>query len=44
MRYPAIGGAFGGREDMSLQIILALAAYRLAEQGIDRPVAHAVVT
>ena len=39
VRYPAIGGAFGGREDMSLQIILALAAYRLAERGIDRPVA-----
>ena len=27
--YPAIGGAFGGREDMSVQIILALAAYTL---------------
>jgi len=27
--YPAIGGAFGGREDMSLQITLALAAWRL---------------
>jgi len=27
--YPAIGGAFGGREDMSVQIILALAASRL---------------
>lgn len=27
--YPAIGGAFGGREDMSVQIILALAAHRL---------------
>jgi CO/xanthine dehydrogenase Mo-binding subunit len=27
--YPAIGGAFGGREDMSVQIILALAAYHL---------------
>ncbi len=27
--YPAIGGAFGGREDMSVQIILALAAYKL---------------
>ena len=24
--YPAIGGAFGGREDMSVQIVLALAA------------------
>jgi len=36
--YPAIGGAFGGREDMSVQIILALAALRLHERGIDRPV------
>ena len=36
--YPAIGGAFGGREDMSLQIVLALAAMRLHEQGIHRPV------
>jgi CO/xanthine dehydrogenase Mo-binding subunit len=27
--YPAIGGAFGGREDMSVQIVLALAALRL---------------
>ena len=27
--YPAIGGAFGGREDMSVQIVLALAAWRL---------------
>jgi CO/xanthine dehydrogenase Mo-binding subunit len=26
--YPAIGGAFGGREDMSVQIILALAAQK----------------
>jgi CO/xanthine dehydrogenase Mo-binding subunit len=26
--YPAIGGAFGGREDMSVQIVLALAAQR----------------
>jgi CO/xanthine dehydrogenase Mo-binding subunit len=31
--YPAIGGAFGGREDMSVQIVLALAAWKL-----DRPV------
>ncbi len=31
--YPAIGGAFGGREDMSVQIVLALAAHRL-----ERPV------
>ncbi len=36
--YPAIGGAFGGREDMSVQIILALASFRLKEMGIDRPV------
>ncbi len=36
--YPAIGGAFGGREDMSIQIVLALAVMRLHEQGIDRPV------
>ncbi len=31
--YPAIGGAFGGREDMSVQIALALAAHRT-----ERPV------
>lgn len=36
--YPAIGGAFGGREDMSVQIILGLAVLRLKEQGIERPV------
>ena len=36
--YPAIGGAFGGREDMSVQIVLALAVMRLHEQGIDRPI------
>jgi len=36
--YPAIGGAFGGREDMSVQIILALAAFKLKEMGINRPV------
>lgn len=29
--YPAIGGAFGGREDMSVQIVLALAAWRLRQ-------------
>lgn len=28
VRYPAIGGAFGGREDMSVQIVLALAALK----------------
>jgi CO/xanthine dehydrogenase Mo-binding subunit len=27
--YPAIGGAFGGREDMSVQVVLALAASKL---------------
>jgi CO/xanthine dehydrogenase Mo-binding subunit len=31
--YPAIGGAFGGREDMSVQIVLALAAWK-----VGRPV------
>ena len=36
--YPAIGGAFGGREDMSIQIVLALAALRLHQMGMDRPV------
>jgi CO/xanthine dehydrogenase Mo-binding subunit len=36
--YPAIGGAFGGREDMSIQIVLALAAFRLHEKGINRPI------
>jgi len=36
--YPAIGGAFGGREDMSLQIVLALASRKLHERGIDRPI------
>ena len=38
VKYAAVGGAFGGREDMSIQIVLALAAYRLHERGIDRPV------
>ncbi len=28
VRYPAIGGAFGGREDLSVQIVLALAAHK----------------
>ncbi len=36
--YPAIGGAFGGREDMSVQIILALAVMKLHARGIDRPI------
>lgn len=34
VRYAAIGGAFGGREDLSVQHLLALAAYKLG-----RPVA-----
>ncbi|MCB8945833.1 MAG: molybdopterin-dependent oxidoreductase [Ardenticatenaceae bacterium] len=36
--YPAIGGAFGGREDMSLQIVMALAAWKLHERGETRPI------
>lgn len=36
--YAATGGAFGGREDMSVQIVLALAAWRLWQRGINRPV------
>jgi CO/xanthine dehydrogenase Mo-binding subunit len=36
--YPAIGGAFGGREDMSVQIVLALAVLRLQQRGIERPI------
>lgn len=36
--YPAIGGAFGGREDMSVQIVLCLAVIKLNEMGIRRPV------
>lgn len=36
--YSAIGGAFGGREDMSVQIVLALAVWRLHQLGISRPV------
>lgn len=37
--YPAIGGAFGGREDVSLQIVLALAAWNLHQEGETRPIA-----
>jgi len=29
--YPAIGGAFGGREDLSVQIVLALAVWKLQQ-------------
>jgi CO/xanthine dehydrogenase Mo-binding subunit len=36
--HPAIGGAFGGREDLSVQVVLALAAVRLNEMDIPRPV------
>jgi CO/xanthine dehydrogenase Mo-binding subunit len=36
--HPAIGGAFGGREDMSIQIVMALSAWRLHQRGINRPV------
>ena len=36
--YKAIGGAFGGKEDMSIQIALGLAAMRLAERGEHRPI------
>jgi CO/xanthine dehydrogenase Mo-binding subunit len=36
--YPAIGGAFGGREDMSVQIVLGLATWRLHQRGINRPI------
>lgn len=36
--YPVIGGAFGGREDVSIQIVLALAVYRLRQRGIERAV------
>lgn len=36
--HPAIGGAFGGREDMSIQIVLALAVWRFAQRGIHRPI------
>ena len=36
--YPAIGGAFGGREDMSIQIVLALAVMKMHERNINRPI------
>ncbi len=36
--HPAVGGAFGGREDLSVQIVLGLAVLKLHERGIDRPV------
>jgi CO/xanthine dehydrogenase Mo-binding subunit len=36
--YAPAGGAFGGREDMSVQHLLALAAYCLDKRGIQRPI------
>lgn len=36
--YPMTGGAFGGREDISVQIIVALAALKLYRLGQPRPV------
>ena len=36
--YPVVGGAFGGREDVSIQIVLALAVYRLRQRGVERAV------
>jgi len=36
--HPAIGGAFGGREDLSIQVVLALAVFRLRDEGILRPI------
>jgi CO/xanthine dehydrogenase Mo-binding subunit len=36
--YPLVGGAFGGREDIGVQIVLALAVYKLNQMGIKRPV------
>ena len=36
--YRAAGGAFGGREDMSVQIVMAAAAQKIHEMGIDRPI------
>jgi CO/xanthine dehydrogenase Mo-binding subunit len=36
--YAPAGGAFGGREDMSVQHLLALAAYCLDKRGVRRPV------
>jgi CO/xanthine dehydrogenase Mo-binding subunit len=39
VRYNAIGGAFGGREDLSIQHVLALAAWRLKDRFPGRKVA-----
>jgi len=39
VRYNAIGGAFGGREDLSIQHVLALAAWTLRDRFPGRKVA-----
>jgi CO/xanthine dehydrogenase Mo-binding subunit len=39
IRYNAIGGAFGGREDLSIQHVLALAAWMLRDRFPGRKVA-----
>lgn len=39
VRYNAIGGAFGGREDLSMQHVLALAAWHLRESHPGRKMA-----
>ncbi|MCE1253910.1 MAG: xanthine dehydrogenase family protein molybdopterin-binding subunit [Anaerolineae bacterium] len=36
--YPMTGGAFGGREDISVQIVVALGVMKLRERGINRPI------
>jgi CO/xanthine dehydrogenase Mo-binding subunit len=36
--HPAIGGAFGGREDLSIQLVMGLAVMKLNERGIRQPV------
>lgn len=38
VEYAAIGGAFGGKEDISLQIALALAVQRLDKLGIKKTI------
>ena len=38
VRYASIGGAFGGKEDMSLQIVMAVTARKLAKSGNKRSV------
>jgi CO/xanthine dehydrogenase Mo-binding subunit len=38
VRYASIGGAFGGKEDMSLQIVMAVAVRKLAKLGNTRSV------